>query len=216
MASIQQFLLHALEKENWPHRADFLPRKTHKQIIASPWYPMLKEVYQELGGQDQPPPVFLNFTAELPGWALMLDTEINFNRYRNITLRSELYDELPSFPLNNYRRFCRMYEKDCIKVASAGHLWTNKEAEFHFGKSEAPGDLGLNGSAGWKLRAYQDFYIDLVQLMLPYKIMRMTVYDQLMVSGKMVKLKELLLSQKSASVTLLGKYITRMAIRAKT
>lgn len=216
MASIQEFLRHALEKENWPHKEGFLPRKTHQQITKSPWHPLLEEVYQELGGQATPPPASLHFTAELPGWALMLDTEISFNRYRSITLRSELYDELPSFPINNYRRYCRMYEKDCIKVASAGKLWTNHEAEKHFGKSEAPGDLGLNGAAGWKLRAYQEFYIDLVQLMLPYKIMRMSVYDQLMVSGKMVKLKELLLSQKSASVALLGKYITRMAIRAKT
>ncbi len=66
-------------------------------------------------------------------FAIELDEERHFNRYRNITLNSAIYDQLPNFPTDNYKRFCSAYEGECLCAANWGRNWANPSADNQFG-----------------------------------------------------------------------------------
>ena len=167
-----------------------------ERLNDSPLRKAALEVFEDLDGQgDELPLIDYRFDFELFGKAIILDDDIHFNRYRTFTMRSSIYDMLPEFPRDNYRRYCRTYETQCLKSASNGAMWSTPFAEKYFGKSNDNGDLGLTGSSVWKYRAYIDFIVDMSAMIFDYKIYRISIYDTLMIGGQIKTLKDLLSSR---------------------
>ena len=82
-----------------------------RDIINSKYENDILAVYKELGGVTD------NFAFRIDGYdvqadkfVIELDEELHFNRYRKITLQSELYNEPKKFPLENYKKYCEVYE----------------------------------------------------------------------------------------------------------
>lgn len=171
------------------------------------------DVYSALDGKEEFP--YIKFKVELlefGRFCIMLDEAIHFNRYRAKTLRSEFYNTLTSFPLMKYRSYCRKYEVECIKAGTSLTAWTNDEAEAYFGPSQQSGDLGLSGSSGWKMTAFKDFVIDLIARKRKIRLLRIAVWDDLMINKKLKKFNELLISPGHVESELILKYIERKLI----
>lgn len=210
MASHIDHIKAILQKNEVVSVPNSLPRLTIKQLKSSPHYEEIKEVYQDLGGQKADLPFGLNaFSVELFNKALVIDDATHFNSYRTQTLRSDIYDDISGIDLQAYRRICRQEQRACLAAASHSLLWTDKASERHFGESNASGDLGLNGSSAWKMRAFIDFLTDTTSLILPYEVVRISIYDSLMISGKIVPLKEVLLSRKEENEKIIFSYLSR-------
>lgn len=151
------------------------------------------QIYKDLGGIQDEIPVFEKVWHLIePDTVIILDDYLHFNRYRSITLRSDFYDKITSFPLEHYRRYCRNFEKECIKSGLQKGVWDNKESDYYFGTSSTPGDFYKNGSGGWKMRAFQDFLEDIAAYVLNYKLIRFSVYDNFLAEGKLVRLDSIL------------------------
>lgn len=164
-----------------------------RDLRASPYYETAQSVYHKLGGVMKEPPVTdIRPFALLNGNAFLeIDDHLQFNRYRMATLRSPFYAGLKGVDEEQYKRYCRMHEKECLKSALTPGQWTSAEAELYFGPAAEPGDFFGNGSPGWKLSAYYSFLEDLFVATTSLKIIRIAVYDQVMVSGRIVRVKEL-------------------------
>ncbi len=171
------------------------------------------EAYEELGGR-LPFPEFIFHVPlmEFGRFCVLLDEAIRFNRYRAKTLRSDFYENLMSFPLSKYRSYCRKYETECIKAGTAGRLWTSDVAEQHFGSAQAPGDLGLSGSPGWKLTALKDLATDMLARKKKIRLLRIAVWDDLLINGKLVKINELLMSPEKHEQEAILKFVERRMV----
>lgn len=139
----------------------------------------------------------LKFDFKINRHVFLYDDEVHFNRYRLATLKSPLYETF-SFPwAEAYLRLCRTYEKECLKTGLHERVWNGPPiATKLFGKSEIAGDLSGNGSAGWKLNAYNDTQYDLVSRLHGYKLVRIPLYENLMIGGSLKKIDDLLLHPK--------------------
>ena len=171
------------------------------------------ETYQVLEGRETFPEI--KFTVplmEFGRFCVLFDEPIHFNRYRAKTLRSSFYDNLTSFPLMKFRTYCRKYEVECLKSGTASGIWTNDEAEQHFGPSQSTGDLGLSGSSGWKMTAFKDFTVDLIARHRKIRLVRISVWDDLMVHKKFIKLKELLVSPTKPEAELILNFVERKIV----
>ena len=183
------------------------------EILASFDMNNFLEVYDALGGQIENPEIIFSIPfMEFGRFCVLLDEPIHFNRYRSKTLRSSFYDSLSSFPLMKYRTYCRKYEVACVKVGTARPYWTNDEAERHFGPSQQSGDLGLSGSSGWKMNALKDFAIDLIARQRKIRLLRISVWDDLMINKKLTKFNELLVSPGPAEYEQILKYVERKVV----
>ncbi len=177
------------------------------------------ETYELLGGREAFPEIKFNVPfmpacrrgREFGRFCILLDEQLHFNRYRAKTLRSSFYENLSSFPLMKYRSYSRKYEVECLKAGTSNPSWTNDEAERHFGPSQNNGDLGLSGSSGWKMIAFKDFAIDLIARQRKIRLLRISVWDDLMVDRQLKKLNELLMSPGKATDLIL-KIVERKAI----
>lgn len=174
---------------------------------------IMLEAYKSLGGLHS----FPEITFEVPflefgRFCVLLDESIHFNRYRARTLRSSLYEGLSSFPAMKYRTYCRNFESECMKVGASNSFWTNTESEYQFGPSQTSGDLGLSGSSGWKLMAFKDFLIDLVCRNRKIRLLRISVWDDLMVQNTLKRINELLVSPNTQVAEQLLKYVDRKVI----
>jgi hypothetical protein len=159
---------------------------------------LLREVLEGLGGTGSIPTLeSLKFDFKIGRQVFVYDDEAHFNRYRTNTFKSDIYT-LFSFPwVDTYKRLCRSHEKDCLKIGMQGRLWDGPPiAAKIFGKSEDPGDLSGNGSAGWKLNAYNDVQYDLVSRLHGFKLVRIPVYENIMIGGSLKKIDDLLLNPK--------------------
>jgi len=168
------------------------------------------ETYQSLGGKEDFPEI--KFTApfmEFGRFCVLLDEHIHFNRYRAKTLRSSFYENLSSFPLMKYKSYSRKYEVECLKTGTSNPAWTNKEAERHFGPSQSSGDLGLSGSSGWKLTAFNDYAIDLIARQRKIRLLRISIWDDLLIHKKLVKFNELFMSPGNTETDLILKFVER-------
>ena len=171
------------------------------------------EIYESLGGKEGFPEIKFNVPfMEFGRFCVLLDEQIHFNRYRVKTLRSSFYENLTSFPLMKYRSYSRKYEVECLKAGTSNSAWTNNEAERHFGPSQSNGDLGLSGSSGWKLTAFKDFTIDLIARQKKIRLVRIAVWDDLMIHKKLKKFNELLMSPGKTEAELILKYVERKVI----
>ncbi len=171
------------------------------------------ETYNGLGGKIENPEIFFSIPfMEFGRFCVLLDEPIHFNRYRSRTLRASFYEGLSSFPLMKYRTYSRKHEVECLKVGTSRPYWTNDEAEKHFGPSQQSGDLGLAGSSGWKMIALKDFTIDLLARQRKIRLLRISVWDDLMVSKNLQKFNDLLMSPGSVESEMILKYIERKVV----
>ena len=183
------------------------------EIMESFYKNIFLNCYHFLEGiQDFPEIKFNENILEYGRFSVLLDESIHFNRYRSKTLRSPFYSKLSSFPLMKYRTYCRKYEVECLKAGTSTTYWTSEEAEKHFGYSQRPGDLGLSGSSGWKLRALKDFVTDIIARQRKIRLLRISVWDDIMVNKKLVKFNELLMSPRSNEYELILKHVERKVL----
>jgi hypothetical protein len=148
-------------------------------------------VYRRLGGMlDVPPQRAGKFDSKWGPIMVEVDECRHFNRYREITLDSPLYDAMPRFPREAYRRFCREYEYECWKAANWGGYWTDKNecCERQFGAGQPQGTpldafegIGPNpnGAPRWKQRAFYDFLKDVCSALGPPDMVRVAEWDPL-------------------------------------
>jgi hypothetical protein len=173
----------------------------------------MQETYKSLGGV-QP---FPELTFEVPflefgRFCVLLDEPIHFNSYRAKTLKSSFYESLSSFPAMKYRTYCRNYESECLKVGASKPLWTNTEAELHFGPAQISGDLGLSGASGWKMMAFKDSLTDLICRKRKIRLLRISVWDDLMVQHNLKRMNELLMSPNTQTSEQILKFVERKMI----
>lgn len=172
-----------------------------------------QEVYESLGGKTNVPEIKIKVPfMEFGRFCVLLDEPIHFNRYRAKTLRSSFYERLTSFPLMKYRTYCRKHEVECLKVGTSNPSWTNAEAEQYFGPSQQSGDLGLSGSSGWKLNALTDFIIDIIARQRKVRLVRISVWDDMMVNKKLKKFNELLVSPSTYEAEQIIKYVEKKVV----
>lgn len=173
----------------------------------------IKETYEVLGGFHEFPELTFQVPfIEFGRFCVLLDEPIHFNRFRAKTLRSIFYESLSSFPAMKYRTFCRKHEVECLKAGTANPHWTNLKAEHHFGPSQDSGDLGLKGSAGWKMTAYKDFLIDVICRHRKIRLLRISVWDDLMINRSLKKFNELLISPGTNETEMILKFVERKVV----
>ena len=170
----------------------------------------LIEAYKYLDGRTTFPDIKFQFNLlEFGRFYVVLDDVTHFNRYRAKTLKMDFYEQLKSFPLPKYRLYCRNFESECLKAATSGLLWTNAEAEKHFGHSQVSGDLGLSGSAGWKLNAIKDVAVDLIARKRKMRMLRLAVWDDMMIQNSLKRLNDLLMSPRIAETEAILKLVEK-------
>lgn len=172
---------------------------------------LLHEVFKLLGGNGAYPLLErLKFDFKINRFVFVYDDEVHFNRYRLSTLKSDIYDSFTFSWSEAYKRLCRTYEKDCQKAGMQERIWFGPPiAEKVFGKSEEPGDLSGNGASGWKLNAYNDAQYDLLSRLHGYKLIRIPMYENLMVGGSLKKIDDLLLNPNDVSKQAIINWINR-------
>ncbi|HEX8546244.1 MAG TPA: hypothetical protein VF691_04735 [Cytophagaceae bacterium] len=168
-------------------------------------------IYKSLGGIQSLPnlPFLQEHIIIEPNILLILDDERKFNRYRASTLKATVYSQIKHFPLEKYKSFCRTYENQCLKSASHAAAWTNREAEKSYGKAAEFGDLDANGSPLWKEIAMHDFILDHLPLISDYQLLRISVWDNILINSKMYKVSDLLLTSRPDLNKALYKFLDR-------
>ncbi len=183
-SSKTKFLAQILEEENYRL---FDPLTCHFSIKESSQnYHDVQEVfYDYLEGKGNPFPIKLSFPLIHDNFVLILDEELSFNRYRKTTLRSAFYEKFSGLNLNQYQRYCRTYEKNCLKLGLQNGIWTNELAEKYFNNPSEPGDFFANGSPGWKYQAFHQYLHDLYAHENNWKFYRISIYDNVLTEGKL-------------------------------
>lgn len=197
------------------HKAEFAePIPEIYKILETNLAESIVEVYKALGGRTDPTSLeSSSFDLQTSRFTLQLDEALHFNRYRLITLKSSIYDNLYGIDVEKYRMYCRKYEKECLKSGASKPFWSNKLAIQHFGHPEDFGDLSGNGAPGWKLLAFQEFLKDAFALQNNIKLMRIPIWEEIMFNKQLQKLKDLLLSPGQREAEVILNLIDRKLIR---
>ena len=144
-------------------------------LLSSEFYSEVENMYKELGGiLGEPPLTFGSWDISTPEFILELDEENHFNRYRLQTLNSNIYQMINGFRLDEYMRFCTLYESGCRKH---GGFWKNNSSEKLFVKSDDNGCLDGAGSSRWRQRAFYDFLRDVTGLIMEIPVIRLSIYQ---------------------------------------
>lgn len=144
-------------------------------LLSSEFYSEVESMYKELGGiLGEPPLTFGSWDISTPEFILELDEENHFNRYRLQTLNSNIYQMINGFHLDEYMRFCTLYESGCRKH---GGFWKNNSSEKLFVKSDDNGCLDGAGSSRWRQRAFYDFLRDVTGLIMEIPVIRLSIYQ---------------------------------------
>jgi len=144
-------------------------------LLSSEFYSEVESMYKELGGiLGEPPLTFGSWDISTPEFILELDEENHFNRYRLQTLNSSIYQMINGFRLDEYMRFCTLYESGCRKH---GGFWKNNSSEKLFVKSDDNGCLDGAGSSRWRQRAFYDFLRDVTGLIKEIPVIRLSIYQ---------------------------------------
>lgn len=171
----------------------------------------LQSSYEGLGGEENAVHLSkLRFDFAIDRYLFLIDDAVHFNRYRLLTFKNELY-EVFTFPWAvSYERLCRQQERACLQAGLQERIWNGPPlASKCFGPSEEFGDLSGNGSAGWKLNAYNDMQYDLISRLHGFKLIRIPVYETIMTGGSLKKIDQLLLNPSSATMEIIGKWLSR-------
>ncbi len=152
------------------------PKLTKNQfLLALDFSNEVERIYKELGGTlDEFPMNFGPWDISTPEFIIELDEENHFNRYRQQTLKSDIYQKIKGFPLNEYQQYCTKYESRCI---THGGYWKNNSSENHFIKSDDNGVLNGSGSSRWKQRAFYDLLRDVTGLIKGIPVIRLSIYQ---------------------------------------
>ena len=168
-----------------------LPRLQRGSILRSPYESEIRSVYGTLGGHGDGLEFRLGeWDIEVDGVALEFDEFLHFNRYRLMTLESKIYEALHAFPHRMYKNYCEQYEARCVKAGSFGARWSSTSAERQFGTSGPPRVLEGSGSARWRQRAFYDFLKDLTPLVFHVPLVRLAVWDSVVIKGRRVQLAD--------------------------
>ena len=144
-------------------------------LLSSEFYSEVESMYKELGGiLGEPPLTFGSWDISTPEFILELDEENHFNRYRLQTLNSNVYQMINGFRLDEYMRFCTLYESGCRKH---GGFWKNNSSEKLFVKSDDNGCLDGAGSSRWRQRAFYDFLRDVTGVISGIPVIRLSIYQ---------------------------------------
>lgn len=181
---------------------DFLDQK------SKDW---LHESFGDLGGQGDFPLLHkLKFDFKVERVLLKYDDEAHFHRYRLATLKSDVYSQFSFDFIQGYRRLCRTYERDCLKVGMQQRVWYGPPlATSLFGEGSEPGDFYGNGAIGWKLAAFNDLQMDLQSRLHGYKLVRFSPYETLMTGGSLRRIDQLLMNSTEETRKALGNWLKR-------
>jgi hypothetical protein len=205
-----QSLLNALDACDIKYEPDF-SLDVSQNLLDKKSMGWLRSCYEGLGGRNSAiclPRLRMDFAIDRH--LFLVDDAVHFNRYRLLTLKNDLY-QVFTFPWAvSYERLCRQQERACLQAGLQERIWNGPPlASKCFGKSEEFGDLSGNGAAGWKLNAYNDMQYDLISRLHGFKLVRIPVYETIMTGGSLKKLDQLLLNPGSATLELLGKWLSR-------
>ncbi|HLT07220.1 MAG TPA: hypothetical protein VK014_06805 [Cyclobacteriaceae bacterium] len=185
-----------------------------KKLLDKKGEELLAEAFRILGGKGEP--VYLpqlKFDFKIDRFLFLYDEENHFNRYRLKTFSTAAYDIFTFAWLDSYKRLCRTYERDCLKVGMQERIWSGPPiASKCFGVPEEAGDLSGNGAPGWKLNAYNDVQYDVITRLSGYKMVRLPMYENLMVSGSLKSINQLLMSPKEETRSAIVNWITRKLV----
>ena len=186
-------------------------RLNSRHWIKLPQAPQVEEVYKNLGGTGNCQEIGFSLPEgiETEKVRLSLDGSLHFNRYRAITLQSPVYEVHGASWRDSFRRNCRSQERECLKDGVREGIWTSREAELHFGRASESGDFSGAGAAGWRLNVFREFLADVYLFNQPSQHKRISLYERLMIQGKLLPLQQLLLSRAEASQHYLVKYLSR-------
>tara|TARA_Y100000034_G_scaffold62733_1_gene76013 strand:- start:219 stop:863 length:645 start_codon:yes stop_codon:yes gene_type:complete len=173
-----------LEYSGYRTSSGFLQYPKKEDLYNSEFNDEVQSVYDELGGLLSPFPLNLRkWDIEVEDIAVELDELLHFNRYRLSTLSSPLYKKLKNFPVKEYKSYCETYEPKCLSAGAYGGKWSNNSCEKQFGVGSTPGVLSGNGSPRWKQRAFYDFVKDLTPLLYDIPLVRVSIWDEINISG---------------------------------
>jgi hypothetical protein len=210
MTSKLDYILEVLEKNQFRHLKNSFSFIKEEKVRKGELSGEVNRTFSEIGGLTKEFPWKpAQWDLEFEHFAIRLDQEPSFNRYRAITLKSSIYTESNFFNLENYKRYCRQYEIECLKAARSLQMWTDKESEHAFGPSQDAGELVLLGSAKWKQRAFLEYLEDVQASLLNIKLIRVSIYDNLMVNNKIIKLDTILSSRNVNNEKYLLSYLQR-------
>ena len=109
----------------------------------------------------------------LDGFAIELDEEFHFTRYRASTLQQPALQHLPWTA--THLAHCAAYE---AAAARGGGRWTSASTEKMFGPSGPVGVFGERGSARAKQRALYDAMKDIAASTGAVRLARISIYDR--------------------------------------
>ena len=174
----------------------------------------VKRTYMRLGGiLPEPPLSFGKWDISIDGFLVELDEEQHFNRYRASTFDSFIYHCENGFDSSVYSKYCAKYEIACIKKASWGKYWTSPSTERQFGSPGINGNLDGKGSPRWRQRAYYDYLRDVFALIKRIPVIRISVYDQIIVNGKICTAGNILSGSSQSELNEIVKFIERKVDR---
>lgn len=173
---------------------------------------MALDVYKNLGGLHAESAAAVK-AADYP---LVLDQkvivgldELAYHRYAAMCFRSPFYESVEGIKTEAHLRYCRQFEANCKKPGLIAGVWSNREAERHFGAPSDPGDFYGNGSPGWKLLAFRSLLRDMLARFEGYEVLHFSIYDQIMSDGKLLTIGELLKSPSGTHYITFEKYLRR-------
>ena len=152
------------------------------------------DVYWKLGGVLRAPklrPGSWDFGCET--FAVELDEDLHFNRYRKATLSQVEYTRL-GFPSDKYRQLCDRFEAACLAKGRGQARWTSPSTENQFGPAGPRGLLDGLGAPRWKQRALYDFMKDLSPLIGGPEVARIGIWEEVEIEGEPVHIDTLLRS----------------------
>ncbi|WP_226389137.1 DUF7255 family protein [Penaeicola halotolerans] len=175
----------------------------------------LIELAEDLGVSHLSVPASLSFDFKARSVMILWDDVTTFHRYRGISLRNTLYENIKYKWHAEQQRYCRTYESQCLKAAGTFSEWNGGTPAYQlFGRSSEPGDFGGAGAAGWKYRAYVAFCQDLYLIRQNIPMLRVSVYDPLLIDGKMQPLGFLLQNNFAQHKSYLVNYFKRKVEQA--
>lgn len=203
----QKLLQQILEEE---FRVESLHASFDYSKLSNEHLEDVTHIYHLLEGKnDKLPQPMLSFELLIDRRIIELDEQLYFNRYRLKTFRANLYQQMDTFPVDKYKRFCRTYEKECIKSGLQEGIWSSYESEIHFGKPSEPGDFFANGSPGWKWIAFRELLKDLFAIVHQYKLIRISIYENLLYKGQLMQIGQLMESRNPDNKPIIKKFLEK-------
>ncbi|WP_375582449.1 hypothetical protein [Cyclobacterium xiamenense] len=203
-------ILQALDACDLPYEAN-VTLDVHFSRLRGKGEELLSSAYDELGGKaDFPLLRQLRLPVKMGKHLLVYDDGNHFNRYRLLTLKSEVYQVFNFSWHAAYLRLCRSHERECLLSGLQERVWAGPPiARSCFGSAESPGDLSGSGAPGWKLNAYNDLQYDLISRLEGYRLHRIPAYENLMMGGRLQRIDKLLLRPDDAVLRAIGTWLLR-------